>query len=231
MTMLSAIDPVQQGWPGSRIAFNQAAGIPIDGIGANNAVAILLVALLLFFLLFFRRAILAIGGSFSMTSGLYRTQEVIDDKYFTDSVLIVLALLTPIFAYSLIDSGITSLPFIYVLITVVAYLLLHYIVIAIITWMTNRKEMKQVAKCFSSFMVLLMTLSALAMPVSAVFTALSGTVTTIWTAIVCAVFTTIYIYRTRQIIIGSGFSRFFWFLYLCGLEILPICVVVKVLVS
>ncbi|MBO4537083.1 MAG: DUF4271 domain-containing protein, partial [Bacteroidales bacterium] len=52
-----------------------------------------------------------------------------------------------------------------------------------------------------------------------------------WLAVLAVVAFLLYFRRGLSLISQTGFSVFFWVLYLCGLELLPICVVVNLLLN
>jgi len=233
MSLFALIAPVGDGWPQSRLLLKSINEREVlhHVVSMDGGVTIFILVMLCIFILFFRRSIVGITGSFVMASGHYRTKELIDDQYFSDSSVVAMLLLMPFYACAFITTSATSLSYWLTLLTIAAYILLRYLITFVIAWISGNSQILELRKCFNGFCVLLMSISTLIIPVKVLVPSLGPQLAVIFLSAVCVAVNLLYFVRSYKIIISSGFSHFFWFLYLCGLEILPISVVFKVLLS
>ncbi len=218
-------------WPGSSLVLDgmmsDAAAVPAV---PPASVLVFLLAVAVMLLLSFSRVVVALRGATFVIRGNNSTMEVLGNKYDCDSIYLSYLLLLPVYALTLLIDGASSLSYWMTLVVLVALMLFRRICLAVSGWLSGRPGvMRQVSMVSCSIMVPVVLLSSLTALLVRVFPDISRTFIFVLLIAVAAAGYIVYGKRSFDIINSSGFSRFFWFLYLCALDILPICVAVNIM--
>ena len=218
-------------WPGSSLILD---GMMSDAVAVSVAppasVLFFLLAVALTLLLSFSRVVVALRGATFVVRGNNSTMEVLGNKYDCDSIFLSYLLLLPVYALTLLIDGVSSLDYWMTLVVLVALMLFRRICLAVSGWLSGRRgAMRQVSMVGRSIMVPVVLISSLTGLLVRVFPDISRTFIFVLLIVIAAAGYIVYVKRSFDIINSSGFSRFFWFLYLCALDILPICVAVNIM--
>ena len=183
-------------------------------------------------LLCYNRLLSALHGSAACFHGDHSTQEMLGNNYVCDSVRISFLLLLPFYALTLSVTGCSRLGYLWTLVALLGLFLLRKAVYWMAGWLSSRQgAFRALERMGLALFVLGMLVSTVAALVVWLVPSIPSIALWIWilaVAVVCAVF---YIRRGSSIILSTGFSIFFWVLYLCALEFLPICVVVNIMIN
>lgn len=183
-------------------------------------------------LLCYNRLLAAVRGGGLCLHGLNGTQEMLGNKYICDSVRIELLLLVPFYALTLVVAGVSNAGYWWTLAGLLVLWLFRKIVISLMGWLGSRQAaFRAVERAGYTFAVLVMLASVPALLLG--WLAPDAPDWLRWTllALPAAAGLVFYFLRGRALLLQTEFSSFFWVLYLCGLEILPICVVVNRLIN
>jgi len=183
-------------------------------------------------LLFFERLLAALRASAECYVSTYGTREVLGNNYLCNSVRQVFILLIPYYAITLVVTGVSRVGFGWTMVLLVSLTLLRLASCRMLGWLTSRKAAFQavervneavcVLAMFVSLPVFLLGWLVPFIPEVLLWFLLGGI------ALVAAL---VYVWRGGKIILATQFSIFYWVLYLCALEFLPICVVVNILIN
>lgn len=191
--------------------------------------AVLLLDTVLLLLLFERlRAALQAGADCCRNP--YSIREFLGNNYLCTSVRQVFVLLLPFYAITLVVTGVSRLGFGWTLFWLVALALFRLLSGRTIGWLSSKNgtfrslERVNEALCvlamFASLPVFLLGWLAPEIPHWVLWVALS---------LIAGAAAVMYVWRGTQIILSAQFSIYYWVLYLCALDFLPICVVVNIL--
>lgn len=191
-----------------------------------------LLALALVLLLSYNRLVTAVRGAAACVRGLHSTCEMLGNNYVFGSVRYAFLLLLPFYAMTLVVTGLSTRPYLRTLLTLLVLVLFLKAVCLAMGWLTSRRPVfRQLEWTGSAFCVLAMVLSLPAALAGWLIPAAPQWLLWGWLALAAAAAGFLYARRGFSIIFPAGFSVFFWVLYLCTLEVLPICVVVNILIN
>lgn len=181
-------------------------------------------------LLMYSRLLAALQGAGACCRGYHGTVEMLGNNYVCDSVRIIFMLLIPFYALALDLCQVSAVGYAWTLAALVGLWIFRKLVYLILGWLTGRPSGFRSLERVSYALGLLMMLCA--MP--AVLLAWLVPATPVWLlqgwlAVLAVAAFLLYLRRGISMNSQTGFSVFFWVLYLCGLELLPICVVVNIL--
>ena len=183
-------------------------------------------------LLCYNRLLSALHGSAACFHGDHSTQEMLGNNYVCDSVRISFLLLLPFYALTLSITGCSRLGYFWTLVALLALFLLRKAVYWMMGWLSSRQgAFRALEKTGLALFVLGMLVSTLAALAVWLVPSIPSIALWVWVLAVVAVCAFFYIRRGSSIILSTGFSVFFWVLYLCSLEFLPICVVVNIMIN
>ena len=181
-------------------------------------------------LLFYERLLAALRGGFACLHSTYSTQEMLGNNYLSSSVNGISLLFLPLFSQTLVLVEISRLGFWWTLVVLVGLRLLRELVYLLVGWLSSRRTAFRHIETVSHAIALMVMVAALptfllgwlapSIPVLAGW---------IWLVATVAAGVVVYVWRASAIILQTRFSSYFWVLYLCGLELLPICVAVNFL--
>lgn len=183
-------------------------------------------------LLCYNRLLAAMEGGFSCFRGAHSTFEMLGNNYVCASVRIVLLLLLPFYALTLSLTGLSKVGFFRTVAVLAGLLLLRKLVFLLLGWIASRQGAFRSLERAGNTIAVLGILFSVPAAVAVWFApSLPLTLAWGWLALVTAAGVVFYVLRGNSIILSTGFSVFFWVLYLCTLEFLPICVVVNILIN
>lgn len=189
-------------------------------------------AVLLFLcVILFNRIVMGIKSSSDMFGSEVRMSETLRSNFRCSSMIITYVLIIPFYAVFFSLSGISLLDFWKVLVIVSGYFIFRYVVQSGIKIINGSSDtLDKVEKLgFASF-IIIGALYLVILIFMRFFPGMPEIVCRGYCIVVFVLVMSCYLLRERKFFLGSRFSHFFWFLYLCAFEILPICVVVKALV-
>lgn len=218
-------------WPGSILPQQDmgVAGLP-SGNPELSAVLAVIVSVLAVTLMF-RRLSAAFSGFRDLISITTRNEVVLGNKYACDSMIICALTLIPAFAGSLCISGISALSFWPTLLVVALVPVARETGYALMGWLFSCKDVFSALRVVNYGSVVPAILAVIVSSVLVwAFPQVPGAGYLLFVLILFAVSLLLYVIRTGILIFSSGFSGFFWILYLCAFEILPVCVAAKILI-
>ena len=183
-------------------------------------------------LLLFNRLLAAVRGSVSCLHGMNGTTEMLGNGYICDSARMMFLLLIPFYALTFVVTGLSSVGYLWTLAAFLGLWLFRKLVYRTVGWLGSRPSaLRAVERTGYAFGVLAILLSCLIAVLVWLIPATPRWVSWGWVGLVAVVAFLFYVRRSFSLIFSAGFSPFFWVLYLCGLEFLPICVVVNLLIN
>jgi len=189
-----------------------------------------LLAVGLVVLILYNRLLAAMGGSFACYRGQNSTMEMLGNTYVVDSVRLMALLLLPFYALAFVVTGVSVVGYAWTLAGFFGLWLLRKLICLMMGWLTSRRAdfraLERIGYGVSVWMILFSLMAALVawlIPETPRW-ALWG-----WMGLAAVVALFTYFRRGLSLFFRAGFSPLFWVLYLCGLEILPACVVVNIL--
>jgi hypothetical protein len=193
-------------------------------------VILLLDAVLLLFL--FERLLSALRAGMECCRSFYSTREFLGNNYLCASARQIFVLLLPFYAITLVVTDVSRIGFGWTLLALVALALFRILAGRLTGWLSGQNgtfrslerinEALCVLAIFASLPVFVLGWLAPEIPHWLLWGALS------LIALGAAV---VYVLRGTQIILSAQFPIYYWVLYLCALEFLPICVVANILIN
>ena len=181
-----------------------------------------------FLLFFYNRLMAAVRASAACFRSPHATMEMLGNKYLCDSVRISLALLVPFYALTLTVTGASRLGYFWTLLVLVLLGAFWKLAGLAVGWLSSREAaFRSVERMGHAVAVLVMLVSLLAAVVGWLVPQTPDWVLWSFLGLVAAAGAILYGWRGFFIIFQTGFSPFFWVLYLCSLNFLPVCVVVN----
>jgi|GEM_PF-2209569 hypothetical protein len=233
MAALDSLRTAREVWESSRFILgnDMSAFEPVAQSGINPAVLWIFIALIVIVLIMFKRWSTGVVGSFFLLSGSKRSQELFGENYYLESSMLALIVGIPFYAFTLVYTGVSRYTLEWTFVVLVALLVFRLLAFRIAGWLSNRRnEFKMAGNYRTGIFLCILYVSLLVLLVKAFFPNMGPGTAAIMLGIAASVGIIVYFIQNYRIFISSGVSHIFWFLYLCGLEILPIGVVVKVLV-
>ena len=179
-------------------------------------------------MLSYNRLLVAVRGGVSCPHGLNGTQEMLGNKYICSSVRLAFFLLVPFYALTLVLAGISTAGYAWTLAALAALLLFRKLACLLMGWLGSRPgAFRAVERTGYALGVLVILFSVPALLVG--WLAPESPRWLLWGLVLLPFAAGLYYYFRRglSLLLQTEFSPFFWVLYLCALEILPICVVVN----
>lgn len=219
-------------WPGSRLSLDGDAVTKALGTGAPDPFVLAFLLLIsLALVLLYSRLVAAISGSSSFFRGAYPTSETLGNKYLCDSITMMYILVVPFYAVALRMAGLGN-SFLLVFGVLCGLLLLRKAVYALFAWLSGRQAaVRSIERVGYGIFLMVALASFLPVPVLMMLPSRIFATFRIYLSIVALIGYLFYAVRSLQLISATGFSSFFWVLYLCTLEILPVCVAVNYLMN
>ena len=191
-------------------------------------VAVVLVALCFPFL---NNLIQAVGGSFAMLFSEARRRELVCRINFKQSVDVTYGLFIPTYSLVLLLSGASPHGFWYILGVLTGWAVLREVILFFLRRRSNTPVTADTGRFFRSVFVLCTLFS---LPVTLLPWMAPGWVpgvSSVMVAVLAGISLLTYLFKSYKAFLSPKFSHISSFLYLCGLDLLPIVVVVKLLVQ
>ena len=216
-------------WPGSRLSLSEAEFTGVLTTAPDTAVLAVMIVATIAVILFFGRFVSALGASFSIYRSSHGTTEILGNKYLCDSIRLTLVILVPFYALALWRAGVSPDYWI-ALLAAAGLLLFRKGIYALIAWLGSvYGQIKDVEKLSYGTAIATIALSLLPFLLVKFFPDIPSKAIQIYLMVVLISNSIVYSRRSAEIISSTGFSIFFWVLYLCTLELLPICVVANLM--
>lgn len=204
---------------------------PVAQSGIHPAILWLFIALIVVVMVMFKRWSTGVVGSFLLSSGSKRSKTLLSESYYLESSMLALVLGMPFYAFVLVYTGVSHISFVWTFVVLAALLLFRIMTFRLAGWLSGRSsELKSAGRYSTAFFLCILYISLLVLLVKTLFPDMSSESAAILLGIIAGAGLIFYYIQNYRLFISSGVSPFFWFLYLCGLEFLPIGVVVKVIV-
>lgn len=182
-------------------------------------------------LLLYNRLLAAVRGSLACFRGQNGTQEMLGNQYVCDSVRVSLLVLVPFYALALVAGGLSTVGYFQTLAALLLLWLFRKLFCLLLGWLSARPSLfRVVERTGYAVWVLAMLVSLLAALLGWLVPQTPRPVLLALLAVPAAAGFAVYVRRGLSFFLQAEFSPFFWVLYLCALEILPICVVVNRLI-
>lgn len=233
MGVSEGIRPIAELWQGSSLDIppvDSSAAVLQSGWDALPlAAAILLVVILLFF----RTLSEALAGSAEILFVRRGPSNIAHGPAFRLTVTLTAVLCVPTLSVILVATGISTLTFVQAILVFPAYLALRQILNHFAVQIVGREIPRSVFKLQRSMLILITAtaLPALIIPLARPGGGIWASVAAIYLAIIFLAAAIRYVIAVLKIIPEMRFSYFFTFLYLCGVELLPLAATVKVLLD
>jgi len=162
----------------------------------------------------------------------YSTAEALGNNYLCNSVRLCCLLLLPLYALTLVVTDVSVLGFGWTLALLALLVLFRPLACLTMGWLGSQQATFRALERVSE--VVLVGVMAVSLPALLVGWLVPSTPRWLlwgYLAVVAAAGALLYVWRGTSIILQKRFSSFFWVLYLCGLEFLPICVVANILIN
>ena len=231
--MNNLMDILVEPWEGSTLVLKNVTGTAVAAQSLSDKILILCVVLCIAVLiLFFKRYVEGVISSVRSCMSYNRALETFNNKRAISSMYLAFVLSVPFYALAISRSGVSTIKEWWIFIIIVLFFIFRHLVYVTAGWLTAKKEpFKVLENTSTSCFVIIMFLSILALAVVELFPSLNRGGARIYLAIVYVIGILVYFARSFKIFGLSGFSNIFWFLYLCSLEILPMCVAGNVLLT
>lgn len=218
-------------WPGSQLQNFSDAVLATSSMGIDYWPSNIAIGIFFFSLLFFKQILSAISYSISITISGNTPKECYDNQYVKTIITLTSILSVVVIDLVLYYFQFTNLPFWKLSVYLVALIVTRYIIGYVFKILRGRVEMWKsinanfkVSSIFSVFLLL---------PACIIFYLSEGEAISMYKYYTifafCLPYLT-YLVRSTKIIFSLGCSIFFWFLYLCALEFLPIGIFISAIV-
>lgn len=236
--------PITEAWPESRIAFNDTAAdrvIEVLSLADTLSNVYIVIGLITLFLFTFGRIA---EGLHAVAISIFDYKRLLSierqaNLYTSRNTLLLFSVIVSSFIFanynshsSLLNNNFSiGINFLFCLAFIAGYFTLRYVFFRILGWTNCCSIFKYLNRLYYTYAIMGIVLIILVFLVYMIFPSIpvSGIVTCI--AAMAAVTLCAYFIRGYQIIISNGFSLFFWILYLCTLEILPLLVIWHIILS
>lgn len=224
MNVQDTIRTISDCWPGSRLSLAaEPYATPIQHTESDITLTIIVASLLLLFIIFNRRVIHGTFCSFSVLTDKRKIREVFNEHYNNVSIRVTFLICLPLLSFIICRSGVAEYGFLLTLAAFVAYFLFKQLAFLIIAWLWGQKEAIQTIYRLHFAAATMVALTSLPVPVILRFLPDIGDIPVlICLGVIFLVWYILYLVKAVGIFISSGFSHFLCFLYLCGLELLPV---------
>ncbi len=233
MEASSGIRAIAELWQGSSLDIppvNPSAATMQSGWEAAPLVAAILLVVIL---LFFRTLAEALVGSAEILFSRRSLSNIAHGPAFRLTTTITATLCIPTLAVILVATGISTLTVVQAIIVFLSYLALQQILNHLSAQIVGREVPFRTFKLQRSMLILITAaaLPTLIIPIAGLGGGLWASVAAIYLAIVFLAAAIRYVIAVLMLIPEMRFSYFFTFLYLCGVELLPLAATVRVLLD
>lgn len=191
--------------------------------------AVLLVDAVLL-LLAFDRLLAALRAGIACFKSFYSTEEMLGNKYLCNSVRQTYFLLLPVFTETLLLADVSLQNYFVTLGLLLALVFFRMLACRLMGWLGGDPGVfSAIERVGEALFVLMMVFSTSVLLVGWILPETPRWILWVALSVLAAVIAGVYVWRGTALIMQNQFSLFFWVLYLCALEFLPISVVVNIL--
>ena len=224
MNVRDTIQGISDCWQGSRLSLvAEPHSMPIRPPESDILLSLVVASLLVLFIIFNRRVINAVFCSFSVLTNKRRIREIFNENYNNVSIRVTFLICLPLLSFILYRTGVAAYGFLITLAALAVFFLFKQISFLIMSWLWGRKEVVHTVSRLNYATVIMVTLTSI--PVAVMLRIIPDVgymVVLITLGVIFIVWYLLYLIKSVEIFISSGFSHFLGFLYLCGLELLPV---------
>lgn len=238
----TAILPVEQAWPGCYLALGEVESFarPQAPYFVDNLANFVLILLIIVFFLFAYERILE-GLHYILSSFLsLKKMLIIENQYNTQvsrNTLLIFSAIVLSFILAnhneeaeIVDNTYPVVfRFLLIFVGLAGYLLFKRVFFQILSWVNCSNVFMTVNKISYSYMILWILIVLVGAILNAVFFNLDFSLVALYVCLSAILVFPLYFIRGYQLIISNGFSQFFYILYLCTLEILPVMILVHLI--
>ena len=232
MNVQDTIRSIVDCWPESRLSLvTEPYSMPIQPVENDMILSIVVASLLVLFIIFNRRVINATFGSFSVLTDKRKIREVFNENYNNVSIRVTFLICLPLLSFIFCRSGVAAHGFLLTLAAFAGFFLFKQLSFLIMSWLWGKKEAVQNVYRLNFSATIMVTLTSLPVPVILrIIPDMGHIVVLICLGVIFLVWCLLYLIKSMGIFISSGFSHFLGFLYLCGLELLPVILLADIAV-
>lgn len=235
--------PIDSAWVGSTVSIPRPEQIiPQSGLFSETAVGIFTLCILLIILIFGKKLASVIPQLFSFIFFPNDSRKINENHFVSSALVAIFILCCPIFIALCEKYQILSIDYFpqfnpsYNFIFLLSILLLIFLIRKLLLHITGSVTKKGVlfstiSKTTIFFFCIAVTISLLPLPLTFLIDEPNYHIFRIVIYSLFGLIFLFYLFYIRKIIISSGVSPFFCFLYLCTLEILPASLIVGTLVK
>ena len=185
---------------------------------------------LLYFLIFVENSFIAIMISWRSLFNRLALEDTLANKNLTYAINNTALLCLPLLALSLYFLNVSPLNFVFILVALAVFTLVHMGLFLLAGWLRACPDMMRTLKICDRIYVIVFTSVALLLLLVESLTGLSdGKIGLIVLGVAFIVLFILLSFRSFKIFSENSCSILFWFLYLCTLEILPLVVLIRAL--
>lgn len=178
---------------------------------------------LLYFLIFVENSFIAIIISWRAMFNRLALEDTLANKNLTYAINNTAILCLPLLALSLYFMNISQLNFVFILVAMAVFVLIHIGLFLLTGWLKRCPElMRTLQICDRIYVIVFTTVALLVLLVGRMAFDLPSTACSIILAVTLFLLFILLSVRSFKIFRENNFSILFWFLYLCTLEILPL---------
>lgn len=229
--MVDSLHTIERCWEGSCLYFDGNDGFTAPAMADSERFVAAAVALtLIAAVVFLRRELTGVSMSFKSIFNIRRLHSVEENKYYESSCDITFFIAVPVLSLILFRSGLFTASFRVIFIVLASFCLLHWSLCRYVAWLRGfREPLLSVSRCARMAVTVVAVLLLPMAGACYLSPDISRDMIFWYNVSVAGAVYIIYLTRTCQILIPSGFSHLFWFLYLCALELIPLGTVLGVL--
>ncbi|NLX40612.1 MAG: DUF4271 domain-containing protein [Bacteroidales bacterium] len=232
MNVQDTIRNISDCWQESRLSLvAEPYSMPIQPVESDMILSIVVASLLVLFIIFNRRVINATFCSFSVLTDKRKIREVFNENYNNVSIRVTFLICLPLLSFILCRSGVAAHGFLLTLAAFAGFFLFKQLSFLVMSWLWGKKEAVQSVYRLNFSTAIIVTLTSLPVPVILrIVPDMGHIVVLICLGVIFLVWYLLYLIKSMRIFISSGFSHFLGFLYLCGLELLPVILLADIAV-
>lgn len=178
---------------------------------------------LLYFLIFVENSFISILISYRSLFNTLALDDTLANKNLTYAINNTALLCLPVLALTLYFMNVAQLNFIFILLLLAAFTLVHLGLFLLTGWLKRCPEMmRTLSICDRIYLIVFTTMALVLMAIFRLFGGVSASVGGATLAVIVFLLFILLSIRSFKIFKENNCSILFWFLYLCTLEILPI---------
>jgi hypothetical protein len=232
MNIQDTIRGIEECWQGSRFFLvAEPYSMPIQPLESDMTLSIVVASLLVLFIIFNRRVINATICSFLVLTDKRKIREIFNENYNNVSIQVTFLICLPLLSFILCRSGVAAHGFLLTLVVFIGFFIFKQLSFWMMSWLWGKKETVLTVYRLHLAAMIMVTLISILVPVTLrIIPEMGHIVVLICLGVIFLVWCLLYLIKSMGIFISSGFSHFLGFLYLCGLELLPVILLADIAV-